>query len=231
MKKRSLNIIKLLSLFLLNLAYAMEKPQQNPQPAALSAAQGPVSRVRMTRGGQIASIETVPAPQAPAQPSYSEAFAPIPVPASSGASAGVLPVVESKRSSSPDAASMPMPHSNNPAQKQSSSRRFEFSNQSSNIVAVWIPKDQRSWLPITLAPEKDSGMVTPFEGQTIYIYTFSAFYVMTVQNNILKLIKEMPAGPGQIKPELIKSLPYPEALDILVIIDPSGAVDFAKRNR
>lgn len=213
----------------------MEKPpQQNAQTsaatpvAATSAPQGPVSRVRMTRSGQVASVDTIPAPQPQPQQSYSEAFTPIPVPANSGS--GALPVVESKRSVSPDGTKMPLPVTN-PAQKQSSSRKFEFSNQSNHMAAVWIPKDARSWLPITLTPEKDSGMVTPFEGGTIYIYTNAGFFVMMVQNGVLKLVKETTNAAGQVKPELIKSLEYAQATDLLVIINPNGSVDFSKRNR
>lgn len=231
MKSISGHIFILSSLLAAHCIQTMEKPpQQNLQtfsmPAATSAAQGPVSRVRMTRSGQVASVDTIPAPQP--QPSVSEAFAPIPVPASSGA--GALPVVESKRSVSPDGTKMPLPVTN-PAQKQSSSRKFEFSNQSNHMAAVWIPKDARSWLPITLTPEKDSGMVTPFEGGTIYIYTNAGFFVMMVQNGVLKLVKETTNAAGQVKPELIKSLEYAQATDVLVIINPNGSVDFSKRNR
>lgn len=177
--------------------------------------------------------KTIPIPQAPKSTAQTQA--------------DLLPLAERKRlfaagGAKPAASANPLqparPPSSvarkffgdaSPAAISAESRKFEFSNQSNQMAAAWIPKYQNGWLPVTLAPERDSGQVTPLEGQTIYIYTTTGFFVMRVQNGVLSLNKESPLGPGNVRMETIKTMPYAEALDLIVIINPNGSIDFVKR--
>lgn len=112
------------------------------------------------------------------------------------------------------------------------SRKFEVSNQSNQMAAIWLKmRSEREWQSITLAPEKDSGILIPLDNNPIHIYSSAGIYLLVVENSDLKLYKEVPVGPQQSKKQLIKSLPYGEAMDMLVTVDPNGSVDFAKRNR
>lgn len=149
------------------------------------------------------------------------------------------------------AAAQPRPFMGFGAQAQTPSvRNLEFSNQSDNLVAIWVFTQQpptvagsspmsfgasssafggsHTWHPLILAPSQDSNNVIMGPGKPVHIYTSAGFYLLTNQNNILELTKELPSFAGEKYSEVIKTMPYNEPIAVLVIISPDGKVNFVK---
>lgn len=119
-----------------------------------------------------------------------------------------------------------------PAAVPLATRKWEFSNQSNQMAAAWVWLGHRCWIPYTLTPERDSGIVNPTEeGGTTYIYTSAGFFLLIKQYQTLRLSKEVATGPGRSEARAIREMPWNEATDILIIVSPDGSVDFVKRNR
>jgi hypothetical protein len=113
-------------------------------------------------------------------------------------------------------------------------RKFEFSNQSDQYVTVWIPTKQGCWHPTLLYPYTDSGIINPLEHGTFYIYTKAAghFIMQMGEHGSYRLINETPNREvrGHSAVVTIKSMPYDQMRDIVVVTNPDGSVTFSKRN-
>lgn len=112
-------------------------------------------------------------------------------------------------------------------------RKFEFSNQSDQLVTVWLPHSHPSnncWLPRVIRPYKDSGNEHAVEGAPIYIFTKAPgrFIMQTGPQGSYRLLHESVVN-GEDDVVAIREMPYEEVQDIVVVIDPDGSVDFAKR--
>jgi hypothetical protein len=114
-------------------------------------------------------------------------------------------------------------------------RKFEFSNQSDQYVTVWVPRSHGCWHPTWLYPYRDSGILNFLEKEGLFIFTKAIGYFTMYMDNrsgSYRLIKETPSREieGHSKIAEIRSMPYDEVKDIIVIIDPEGNVDFTNRN-
>lgn len=131
-------------------------------------------------------------------------------------------------------------------------RKFEFANQSDEFVTVWIPKSKGCWQPILIHPSKDSGILNPIDGETIYIYTKAKGYFEMIPsiNHPINIASDGPPrfylyGPDRFylhrytpsgyedlplsERHGIKEILYDEVRDIIVIINSNGEVDFSHR--
>jgi len=113
-------------------------------------------------------------------------------------------------------------------------RKFEFSNQSDQFVTVWIQRTEGCWYPIVVFPESDSGsLIQPMERGTVYIFTKAAgrFIMQMGEGEEYRLINETPGQEGkrQTNVRIIRSMPYDQVRDILIVINPDGFVDFSSR--
>ena len=121
-----------------------------------------------------------------------------------------------------------------PVAQPAATRKFEFSNQSDQYVTVWYPRSHGCWHPTLIFPYQDSGIETPIERGTIYIFTKATghFIMQMGLHESYRLINVMPSRdvPGHANTVVIKTMPYDQVRDVVVVISPDGSVDFAKRN-
>lgn len=121
-------------------------------------------------------------------------------------------------------------------------RQWEFSNQSNQLAIAWIPSSAESWDPVIIGPMEDSGPIYPSEGNDVYLQTSDGFFaiIMLAHYDLdlyalpktLTLIKQVPSNrEGYMREIKIKSIPYNEATDIMIIVNPNGSVNIVKRQR
>lgn len=118
-----------------------------------------------------------------------------------------------------------------PKKIEANGPKFLYSNQSNQLVDIWIPNGKNSWYPITLAPGQDFDKPISTETEKalnssdLILYTTAGQFNFNLAGNTIQLSKKGLRG-NDIVYDRIKTV---NAQNFSIIINPDGSINLSER--
>ena len=99
---------------------------------------------------------------------------------------------------------------------------MKFTNQSNEIVSLWIPKNKSNWAPITLNPFQDSEEFQTEDDQ-VHIYILANHYIIQQLDDAI-VLKKIILKEGKAVQEHIQTVVYKNNIKSLIRINQDGTI-------